>query len=909
MKRYISIFLIFIIAFSAISYTAVADTEQEVAEPNREVKVLTQLGVLDISTPEAQVSKSTIVNSISEITNGTIDAGEKYFKNHDLSQPLKYGQAIMVLIDFMGYTPYMSMRDYNLNNAQDYLNAAKRIGLVKNIDMAADALLTVNDYAELLYRALMEVPVYRVIGVTNDNVGYIIDENDTILNVYMKTKRTYGVVDLFSISENDFSATLKDLQIRIGNDWYEHELTEDLFNYFGKYAEVYVSEDTNKIKCIVPRDDYNNILTLSSDDFTINDTLTEIKYYPDDNSKAKDARVSSVHTLVFNREIVIGSKKEDFRQPDTLYTFIDNNDDKVYDVVIAEQFTSFIVHTISFEHNTITDTDGGIYDMREYFEEGGRIYNKSGKALSDLSTLGRYYVVSYLKSKSGEMTYMTFSSEKVTGVIERIIKDKYWTTAGENKTGNRYLIIDGVKYECAGMLIETFEKGYTVNGKELKREQLANGDEVTAFFDHLGRIAEIEVNQSRKKAAFIFKYKPAELFTNVMFRILTEDNEWKDVTLKDTVFLDGVRVNDEDVVKMNSVAQSQLIDDEGNLIKQLVIVNMTADGIVTSIDTAKDDRGLGKRGYDEFTLHYDSKYHAADVENPNPALEYVMINGQKIAGTKYIMDSHCKSFMIFDSPDEEHSFVGYADKDNIYTQPAAQYFNVNDNFAPQYHINYRGKRIYNWMDSYSECFMVESVEETIDSNGDEKLKLNYYNPAGDLVYTLFDTEHADQISTPSGLTTLDKTTKLKDLKRGSVVMLRHDTLGAYAFSLHFNPHIRNANGKEWDYFESASSTSGGTTVISETEYDGSYLMTFARVIERTPVCFILNGHAPTDADKAFPKDEWNRMLPLSSSQTVLLYIKSEDKIYVDSVDSILPGDEVVIKRTGTTVQSVYAFRD
>ncbi len=756
MKRFISIFLVLILALTTAAPVWAADTEVKAVEASPRLKPLNQLGLLDVTTPDAQVSKNTIINSIKTITNGSLDVTDTYFKNHDLSQPLRYGQALMVLIDFLGYTPYMSMRGYNMNNSAEYVVAAKRIGLISNSKLDANAILTANDYADLLYNAVMEVPLNKVIGVNKDNVMYGIDDEDTALNVYMKLERIYGVVELYDVSGTDYTATTREMQIRIGNDWYQHELTSDLYEYFGRYAEAYTEKDSRKIKAIVPREDYNSELVLSSDDFTINDTLTEIKYFPDENSKAKTARLSSVHTFVFNRELVIGPAKTDFAQPDTQYKFIDNNDDRVFDVVIAEQFTSFIIHSISFEHNTITDTDGIIYYLNDYFKEGYALYNKNGKELKDLSLLGRYYVVSYLKAKSGQMTYMTYSSEKVSGVIDRLIKESYYTSSGESKLGNRYIVIDGVKYECAGKLIETFEKGYKVNGKEVKREPLVNGDNVTVFFDNLGRIAEIEVNAARKKAAFIFAYTPGNGFENAKVKLLTEDNEWKIATLRDRVYLDGNKVDAADVFKMNSVAQSQLLDDEGKLRKQLIIVNITEDNIITNIDTAKDDRGLGKRGYNEFTLHYDSKYHSADTENPNPRLEYVMINGQKIAGTKYIMDSHCRSFMIFDEPDEEHSFVGFADKDNIYTQPAAQYFNVNDNFAPEYHVNYRGKRINNWMDSYSNCFMVESLEETVDEEGFEKIRLNYYDPSGKLLYTLFDKEYAEQKSTPSALLPLIK---------------------------------------------------------------------------------------------------------------------------------------------------------
>ncbi len=910
MRRWISFFLVFLIVFSSTSFTEmVFAASTKTVEENWKISPLNQLGILDVSTPDAQISKQTLVNSIKKITNNVVNAEDTYFKDQDLTQPLRYGQALMVLIDFLGYTPYMSMRGYNIKNAKDYLIVAKKIGLISESSLSTNSILTTNDYAELLYTAVMEVPFHKAIGMNEENITYVINEGETPLKAYMKLKRVYGVVNLYSVSENDFSATLKDLEIRIGNTWYEHEFTDDMFEYFGRYVEAYVYEDKNTVKCLVPLERYNNILTVSSDDFTINDTLTYMNYYPENSNRAKSAKISSVQTFVFNRELVIAPKKVDFQQPDTTYVLIDNNDDNIYDVVIAEQFTSFIVHTASVQHNTITDIDGGIYDMEEYFKEGYRLYNNSGKPVNDLAALGRYYVVSYLKSKSGEMTYMIYSSEKVTGILDSMKQDKYWTSSGTLKTGNRYLTIDGVKYECTGKFLETFEPGYTVNGGLKKREALQTGDEVTAFFDHLGRIAEVEVNKPKKKAAFIFGYKPAEAFTNVMFRILTEDNEWKNVTLKDKVTLDGVRVNDEDVVKPNSVAQSQLIDSGGNLQKQLVIMNITSNDMVTMIDTAKDDRGLGKRGYDEFTLHYDSKYHASDPENPNPKLEYIMINGQKIAGTKYIMDQHCKSFMIFDTPDEEHSFVGNADKDNIYSQPAAQYFNVDNNYAPQYHVNYRSKRVNNWVETYPNCFMVDSVEETIDSNGDIKIRLNYYEPNGRLVYTMFDVDCKEQTSTPTGLTTLDKTTPLKDLTRGSVIMLKQDTLGAYAFSLHFNPYQRNAKGKEWDYFESAVSSGGNSALITSTDYEGSYLMTLARVVARTPLCFILNGTAPTDADTVFPKAEWNRMLPLLSSQVVLMYVKSEDKIYVDDIDSILPGDEILIKRNGNTVQSVYVYRD
>jgi hypothetical protein len=152
---------------------------------------------------------------------------------------------------------------------------------------------------------------------------------------------------------------------------------------------------------------------------------------------------------------------------------------------------------------------------------------------------------------------------------------------------------------------------------------------------------------------------------------------------------------------------------------------------------------------------------------------------------------------------------------------------------------------------------------------------------------------------------------VKDLPKGTVLFFNEDFGGVRSIAVQ---HLPMADHSELIYEKiTSASSSDGNFGINERTYNGKYLMSYGQVIDRIEAGIVVNNHLPTEeetlAGAVYPMDEWNRVIPLMSSDVVFLCDRSKNTLTIESADCILPGDMVFVKRSTTTYNGVYVYRD
>ncbi len=235
---------LFFVPASAAEETAVSS----------EIEILSQLGVLGSKTPDAKMTKELAMKGLNAIMKNNAP-GVVYFDKQNLNEPLLYGQAVMVLVDALGYSHYVEMLGYDPSNAESYINTAKRIKLFGGVSKSAQTEITVSEWAELLYKALTDTDLMKPV-IYGESVIYKSLKTAQCLRSICKLEKLEEVVkgvDNISIATNDGEGSQR---IKLGNVWYTHTFTNDMYKYFGCRVEAYVDAESRaprQLRCSIVR--------------------------------------------------------------------------------------------------------------------------------------------------------------------------------------------------------------------------------------------------------------------------------------------------------------------------------------------------------------------------------------------------------------------------------------------------------------------------------------------------------------------------------------------------------------------------------------------------------------------------------------------------------------------------------
>lgn len=857
MKRFLTVLL----CIASLCCTIVVPAYADSGSTDAKVSLLTDLGIIKTYTPEANATRKMMMDFI-DILYGE-NAHKSYFEDKDEQKPVLYGQVLMTLVDITGYSAYFDIYGLNPNSIESYQTIAVRAGIIDKRVSGFREAMSVGDFVELIYNALTDVNLYTY---NPGDKSYYVDKNSTLLNTALSLSALDGIVTgTTTIGGNGAKQ-----RIGVNGQWYEFKTDNDTLQYVGMPVRIYFNEETGEIYSLILRDSKVSIITVESDDIITNDTNTsQIAYYADGKRK-KTLKISKEADFVYNRCLSQYYTDSDMRLSDCTYRLIDNDLDSKIDVIIADQYESFMADTVLVDDNIIIDTNSRTYNLEDYLEDGYEIYDDT-EHITGLDNIGGNNIVSYQKAKDGAYTNFIVTSKRVSGRIESMEED--W----------KYITVSGTRYKC----LESY-----YNSRE-KFEEVNVGDEIELFLDFKDRIADIKLVNSTVKAGYVISgYCGAE---EQGLRLLQEDGKITVVELANKVTVDGLRM------KANELAGCSQLFDSGKAIKQLILYRQSNDGKITMIDTAEDRSGIGSNNHEGFTLDYDSEKASS--------LRVISLNGTRVLGSKYLPTSDTKVFGI-DNSEMDMSYVQSGTAMPTTTSLKIKLYNVGKNYTPQYAVIDATTSSGGWVDVWEKTYVVDKVTTAYDAElGETCYRIEYYDGSGNSLSSIV---RDGTLIPPSGNALSGDSSyrqvQIKDVPRGAVVQFNLNNNGISSYAIQALPKADNSE----IIFEKSNSVGGNDYGITEYMFNGSSICSYGKVIRRLTNGVIINSHLPTDVEAAkggvFPMEQWNRAIPLSASDFVWFYDKTENKLEKGRASEILEGDMIFMHRRAGTIMTTIVYR-
>lgn len=320
------------------------------------VSLLTDLGIIRSYQPESSVALSDLSAALTVMT-GNQNTINLYFDSNRIraNRALKYSELLVVLTDITGYTPYLDLK-YGGVNKNGYIRLADETGMTKGVKVQYEENISGADYARMLYNTLF-VDILRQ-TLYGEKRQYQTEKGQNLLTQKMELTPIKGVVRAAGLTslggENWYSNRGKTQKIRIDSQDYYCSFTFLEEDIVGRTVEAYIHRGTDTVAAVVVPEKRNNILHLTGEDLKDVPDVKHLSfsYWEENGRRSRIGQLSQTADVVYNGVLLPDYKTSHFTEGDTVITMVDNNLDEVYDVVLIDDYTSFVFHQISSDGKT-----------------------------------------------------------------------------------------------------------------------------------------------------------------------------------------------------------------------------------------------------------------------------------------------------------------------------------------------------------------------------------------------------------------------------------------------------------------------------------------------------------------------------------------------------------------------------
>ena len=613
MKKLLSVILALTVFLSVFTVAGAADTAAVETAPVSEsflnnTKMLKSLGIGDFTAklPTDKVKRGEFAQIIAGLLNTgdmkvenlpflDVDKQNEYYNavcavysygimngvsatEFDTEGYITYEQAIKCMVVVLGYS------DIAFSYPEDYINIALRLKILKNLGTNSDD-FTWEKVLQLVVNSF-DVSIMTLHSVGEDSAEYRPDDKKTILGVYHDIYKSKGrVTDNGITTITGQPVHAKDYMV-VNN--IAGVVTDDTMReYIGQTVEFYyqAGDGETKILYFFPNDATANVITINADDLAkefSTFTKTNIVYY-NENGKALNAKVNQYADMIYNGKSFPTFLVDDIKIDAGNVTLIDDNNDKVYDLIIVEEYKDFIITSVDTVDMTICDEKGNVYSYNPE-KVHASLYNAELQSAT-IEEFVNGYIVSLVESKDGEYRKFILSGKSVTGVVDGI----------EEEDDEVTVYIDGVAYKYGATFLENVAGG-------IRDEFIPTmGLNVKIYLNYEGKIASIDL----KVRDFLYAYclaiapKTGGMSNTVQLRVVTEKNDDIVINSAKEVEINGVKSAPADLLTIPAFTNAKT----GEFVPQLVRIKTNGAGELKMIMTAESIKtNLGFTDKDTFNL-------------------------------------------------------------------------------------------------------------------------------------------------------------------------------------------------------------------------------------------------------------------------------------------------------------------
>lgn len=387
-------------------------------------------------------------------------------------------QMIKILISMTGYDDIASQYG---GYPSGYMKIAGENDVLAP-DTAGTDIVTGRKLAYSVYKA-MEMPVVYIDSYEYGYMQYDIDSNKTLKENLMASKDlsySQGIVNFDGITHINKAGVPDKGYAEINGDRFLSDI--NMRSLLGMCVEYWL-KDNDTIIYAYEYKNKNNIRTFSSKDI---DSADFSKYtVSDSNNKKTTIKLEKSINVIYNGQGMESFTEEDLIPQNGDVTFIDNDNDNLYEIVIINDKRYYVVDSVGNSGLSVkykrygVQTESGYYIKEDELDTNVYyiVYDEKGNEISP-SLISADDVLSVAKSKNGNVISVTLTRKKIDGKIDSLTLKKI------NINGTEYdiaIAADG-EYTDLGVKVGKSTEAYlNENGEVVYCSDGISSDTVYAY--------------------------------------------------------------------------------------------------------------------------------------------------------------------------------------------------------------------------------------------------------------------------------------------------------------------------------------------------------------------------------------------------------------------------------------------
>lgn len=510
---------------------------------------------------------------------GIVNGVNSYqFKPED---SITYDMASKMAVNALGYTELAKAKygeyPYGTRNMAFWLK------LDEGISYIPDAKMTVND-AFVFLKNTAFAPALNADKYINGAVAYE-SGDDTLMSIYRDIEFGKGIMTDNGITALSGGSTLGTGRVIIDGKKLHCDYKNSEYKLIGKYVDYYYNSQTDTLLYASVYDKMNKILEINANDLAIGNSgysINNVVYYYNDTQK--NAKISVNADLIYNGSSYPVYNINDLKPQSGKLTLIDNNSDKVYDVIVVEEYEDYI--GVFADEEVINYKNGTIYtdkcELLKIYKDGTQ---------TDINAIVKDCVISVLRSHDDKFVEIYVSNAKINGTVTKV---------GENTDGKTEYTVNGETY---------------IASKALKGTTIDLGRDYTLYLSVNNQIVSVEESYgSDWEIAYYVgvKNQGSSLSNRIVMRVVLTDGKYYDLDVSEKVMLNGSVVKNDALLTNSDLVHLA----SGDFIRQPVKINISQKGEVIGVETVSTD--ATPYGYNPDKFSFDG-YVAAGTYKGNNA--------------------------------------------------------------------------------------------------------------------------------------------------------------------------------------------------------------------------------------------------------------------------------------------------
>ncbi len=590
--------------------------------------------------------------------------------------------------------------------------------------------------ANRLIRQALESGAVETVGIENGENVYESGDR-TILNIYHNIFQTEGIVTAVGQMYITEDASLRENQVMIDGRVYDTGLC-DASGMLGYSVEIWYSDKASNPRLVhIEPSSQNEIMTFNGTDFVRNSGNTV--YYSDENS-GKEVRVNIDVSAdyVYNTTPALKLTGDIYAPSNGKVTYIDNNGDGKSDVVLTENYETFVLGTASSLNEKIYD----------------KYYNKS----FDLSSENKDVI--FVSDRGDEMAVGELFEWDVVNICESAdasrVKAVYSTVQKEG-------IIK--EYDSGEQIIRTETDTMKIGEYYLGAADfdIRIGSYGVFELDINGNVAAINYAYSdgKRYGYYIDSYMEKGIGGALHIKYMNDSGEILTAKVADKAVIDGEKYS----LAENAAAVLGAYDPKGCV----MVYKINSDGELTVIDSVITNK---LNSGDCLEMMYTGYMYSADgIPSSKTKLQYKSASG--IFGGKVSSNSSTKFFYVPETAEGaiDDDYRLYTKLKNDEKLCIEAYTTTAEAHDAECVIIYHSSGTKAGLTTTDvDISLIDKISRCIDGNGNEQYKLHMYT-AGKYEEVLTNDESViDNVTEEYG-----------SLKRGDVIRYDTDSTGAISY--------------------------------------------------------------------------------------------------------------------------------